>query len=96
MSEPETSAAELRQTLATLHAELGRNVAVDPESRRLLREVSADIERVISASEASGVPLEGESHRPRIESLAVRFEADHPALAGCLRQLIDILGRAGI
>jgi hypothetical protein len=31
-----------------------------------------------------------------LEALAVRFEADHPALAGVLRQIMDTLGKAGI
>jgi len=33
---------------------------------------------------------------PRLESLAVQFEADHPGLAELLRQIIDALGKAGI
>ena len=31
-----------------------------------------------------------------VEALAVRFEADHPSLAGVLRQIMDTLGKAGI
>jgi hypothetical protein len=31
-----------------------------------------------------------------LEALAVRFEADHPSLAGVLRQIMDTLGKAGI
>ena len=33
---------------------------------------------------------------PRLESLAVRFEASHPALAETLREVIDTLGKAGL
>jgi len=36
------------------------------------------------------------AHAPRLESLAVRFEAGHPGLAELLRELIDALGKAGI
>ena len=32
----------------------------------------------------------------RIEELAVRFEADHPALAANTRRLVDLLGKAGL
>jgi hypothetical protein len=32
----------------------------------------------------------------RLDDLVVRFESDHPALAGALRQLIDALAKAGI
>jgi hypothetical protein len=87
MSEPDPRSAELRATLARLHAELSQRPAVDAESRRLLAEVSADIERVIASP---GGPA------PRVEALAARFEAGHPDLAASLRQLIDLLGRAGI
>jgi hypothetical protein len=34
--------------------------------------------------------------QPRLEALAVRFEAEHPSLAQLLRQLGDLLGKAGI
>jgi hypothetical protein len=32
----------------------------------------------------------------RLERLAVRFEASHPALAETLREIIDTLGKGGI
>jgi hypothetical protein len=34
--------------------------------------------------------------QPRLEALAVRFEAEHPALAQSLRQLGELLSQAGI
>ncbi len=82
MNAPDPRAAELRAMLARLHAELAQRPAVDAES-----EVSADIERVIASP----------GGQPRgVEALAVRFEAGHPDLAASLRQLVDLLGRAGI
>ena len=33
---------------------------------------------------------------PRLEELAVRFEADHPTIAQLLRQIGTLLGQAGI
>ena len=32
----------------------------------------------------------------RLEELVVRYEADHPGVAGAMRQLIDALAKAGI
>jgi hypothetical protein len=32
----------------------------------------------------------------RLERLAVRFEASHPALAETLREILDTLGKGGI
>jgi len=43
-----------------------------------------------SNDDASGVATEP------VKALAVRFEADHPSLAGVLRQIMDTLGKAGI
>ena len=43
----------------------------------------------------SGVPG-AEPNISRLESLAARFEADHPGLADTLRQLGDLLVKAGI
>ncbi len=37
-----------------------------------------------------------EANTSRLEALAVRFEADHPALAATLRRLVDLLGEVGI
>ena len=33
---------------------------------------------------------------PALESFAVKFEADHPALAETLRRVVDALAKAGI
>jgi hypothetical protein len=77
----------LQRLLAELHERLGGSPALDDETRRLLGLVSADIHRLGVAGEAS----------PNgIEALAVRFEADHPAISASLRQAVDILSKAGI
>jgi hypothetical protein len=70
--------------------------SVDPESRAMLAEVMDDIERTLRA-EKQAAPRDDEKHPvPRLEGLAVQFEADHPGLAQQLRQLADVLGKAGI
>ncbi len=95
---PTQSHQSLQQSLARLHAELGAASRVDPKSRRLLRELLADIERILQ--ETPPGPDSGarraERSVPRLEALAIEFEADHPGLAGSLRQLVDLLGRAGL
>jgi uncharacterized protein DUF4404 len=89
----------LRELLARLHQQLGAGGrTLDAESRRLLGTVMHDIERALSAP---GESLEDGGgavgvDTPRLESLAVRFEAGHPALAETLRELIDALVKAGI
>jgi hypothetical protein len=51
-----------------------------------------DIERALGGA----APRREESHAPRLEELAVQFEAEHPTLARALRQLMDALAKAGI
>jgi Domain of unknown function (DUF4404) len=88
----------LRELLARLHEQLGSSGrALDAESRKLLMTVMGDIERTLDrtgrAAEDNSVVA---GHTPRLESLAVRFEAGHPAVAEALRELIDALVKAGI
>jgi len=82
---------DLRDLLAQLHTRLGHAKSLDADSRKLLLTVSHDIEKTLARSAKPA-----ESHEPRLERLAVQFEADHPALAETLRQLVDALGKAGI
>jgi hypothetical protein len=81
---------DLRVLLAELHERLKQARSLDPESRNLLATVSQDIESALANDDAGAVAAEP------VEALAVRFEADHPSLAGVLRQIMDTLGKAGI
>jgi hypothetical protein len=85
------SSQDLRGLLGQLHARLSSARSLDPESRALLLTVAADIEKALAGNDVAAVAPE----QP-LETLAVRFEADHPALAGVLRQIMDTLGKAGI
>ena len=87
---------ELRARLTSLHQLLGDSPALDPESRTLLRTVVQDIEKVLQQPAAASPAGTADTHGHRLEALATRFEADHPALTGALRQLTDLLGKAGI
>jgi hypothetical protein len=81
----------LRDLLAQLHTRLGHAKSLDPESRQLLTTLSQDIERALGrASEETGPA------RTSLEGAVVKLEAEHPALAAVIRQLIDALGKAGI
>jgi hypothetical protein len=84
------SSQELDTLLAELHVRLKRARSIDPEGRKLLAAVARDIEQALATDDASAVAPEP------VEALAVRFEADHPSLAGVLRQIMDTLGKAGI
>ena len=80
----------LPELLRRLHEELGWSDSLDDESRKLLAVVARDIEALAASSTAAG------DHVPALEKLAVRFDADHPALSAVARQLVDALAKAGI
>jgi hypothetical protein len=94
----------LQVLLARIHERLNEAGSVDAGSRELLTKVMGDIERALAAQEAPtpGAPTQGapvpatEANTSRLEALAVRFEADHPALAATLRRLVDLLSEVGI
>ena len=81
---------DLEVLLAELHKRLKQARALDPDARKLLLTVAHDIEQALANDDAGSVAPEP------VEALAVRFEADHPSLAGVLRQIMDTLGKAGI
>jgi hypothetical protein len=85
---PET----LKKTLTALHQELSRAPALDEQSRQLLREIMRDVEGLGPSPPAA--PAEVRRHR--LEELAIGFEIEHPTLAAGLRQLTDLLAKAGL
>ena len=84
------SERDLEVLLAELHKRLEQTRSLDPEARKLLMTVAHDIENALENEDAGSLAPEP------VEALAVRFEADHPSLAGVLRQIMDTLGKAGI
>jgi len=83
----------LHQALSRLHAELQAAPQLDDESRRLLQAIAADVGRAAAGSTEVSSDV---GHAPRLEALAVRFEAGHPDLAARLRGIVDALGRIGL
>lgn len=82
---------DLRQLLAQVDERLRTAPSLDAQARQLLVRVMDDIEKALARSAVAPAPA-----APRLESIAVQFEAEHPAIAATLRQLIDALGKAGI
>jgi predicted component of type VI protein secretion system len=95
----------LRQLLARVHERLRTSDSVDPEARDMLATVMRDIDGALAkgavkADTVSAVPVSPDARvaatAPRLEAVAVQFEADHPAIAQLLRQIGTLLGQAGI
>jgi len=84
------STEELHGLLRGLHAELARTTTLDAEAQRLISAVVRDFEK-LGAGTSGPHPTPG-----ALKALAVRFEADHPAMGAALRQVADLLGKAGI
>jgi hypothetical protein len=89
--EPTMNSEDLHRTLERLRGELRQTPSLDEESRRLLQDLARDAERL-----PNGPGAATHSWGERLEALAVRFEADHPTLGASLRELMEILGRAGV
>lgn len=87
---------ELRDRLASLHTELARASAVDPQARELLIALLGDITRLLGSPSPTPAADEHRSLVERLDELAVGFEAEHPALGAALRQVVDALAKAGI
>ena len=82
---------DLGRLLAQMHERLQHAKSLDPESRKQLLVVAGDIAKALASDDVASV-----APAQPLEALAMRFEADHPSLAGVLRQIMDTLGTAGI
>jgi len=89
-------ADELHHTLQELHEELGRASRVDPESERLLRELMADISKLIGEHTASSLPAESAGVVDRLVEASKDFEENHPGLVAAIGRLADALSRIGV
>jgi hypothetical protein len=77
------------EQIATLTRILAGTRSIDKDTRTALLELRGEIARLLDLHEELSAP-------ERLEALAVRFEADHPAVGSALRQAIDALGKAGV
>jgi hypothetical protein len=86
---------DIQQHVLTLHARL-ENIdrdEIDSDTRESLMLLLGDLTRLLGAAS-----LDNEDHplTERLEQLAVSFEAEHPDVGTAVRQLIDVLAKAGI
>jgi hypothetical protein len=96
MSAGRTSEKNLRELLARVRERLSHARSVDAESRKHLSSLVQDIDSTLDQDGAQGSGAGAGKHTHRLESLAVRFEADHPSLAEVIREVIDALVRGGV
>ncbi len=96
MSKGRASEESLRELLERVRDRLSRAKSVDADSRKVLSSVVHEIDHALGREGAPGAVGAAGTHAPSLESLAVRFEADHPSLAEVIREVIDTLVRGGI
>lgn len=82
----------LHQQIQALHRQLTELQHIEPDTQEQLLILQADINRLLD--EGSQNP--DSSPADAVESLAARFDVDHPALSSALRSLVDSLSKAGI
>lgn len=85
--------ATIHQQIQTLHRQLTELHQVDSDMQEQLLILQADINRLLADEVETA-----SNHSPAVavETLAARFDADHPALSSALRSLVDSLSKAGI
>jgi hypothetical protein len=84
----------IRERLAHLHDELNDAHQATPAAQPGLNEILPDVKRLAEGDLGSSAGNAALSQR--LEKLAVQFEAAHPAIAGSVRRLVDLLGEVGI
>ena len=90
MSDPTPDRESLQTLLGKVHERLNEAGSVDTGSREMLTQVMRDIEKALGQGGRT------QANTSRLESLAVRFEADHPDLAASVRRLVNLLSEVGI
>ena len=86
---------ELTAKLSQLHAELSRTEQIDPESLGMLRQLTADIDRLLDKQDAAG-SADAEGVTSGLKDLLLKFESQHPELASMLGKVADGLASIGI
>ncbi|MFK7608200.1 MULTISPECIES: DUF4404 family protein [unclassified Pseudomonas] len=85
-------ARELQQQLDTLREQLEQNPPLTQEERDHLNDLSTQIQAQIDIEKATS----DSSLADNVNLAVERFELDHPALAGTLRNIVQTLGNIGI
>ena len=80
----------LAARLNALSTELKDLASLGADTRRPAAGLAAELKRLGPGADSPS------SSASALEAQAVRFEAEHPALAAALRQAADLLGKAGI
>ena len=84
---------QLKDLLDRLHRELEKTDQIDPDTLAQVRQLDADIQRLVDSDTPTG---EVDSVLDRAASIETRFAVDHPVAERFLREIIDTLAKLGI
>ena len=85
-------ARELQEQLDTLREQLEKNPPLSEKEREDLNQLAARIDAEIKLENAT----QDNSLADNLNLAVERFEVEHPALAGTLRNIVQTLGNIGI
>jgi len=83
----------LTQLLEQLHRELENTKALDDKGRELLRDLNADIQKLLQRSDEED---SDDSLLERLQAAIDHFEVTHPTLTSALSHIMTSLNNAGI
>jgi hypothetical protein len=86
---------QLNERLKELQAQLQQLESVDEADRRLLQELSADIQELL-AQDARQETHQYQRLGDRLTQTIEKLEAEHPSLALMMGQMADALSKMGI
>ncbi|MDG2385760.1 MAG: DUF4404 family protein [Pirellulaceae bacterium] len=85
----------LQGTLEELHESLQETHEIDEQTRRLLKDLTNDIQRLLEQEDQpSSDDLNSVSDD--LKELLLKFQTEHPQLNGVLRRIADGLANLGI
>jgi hypothetical protein len=87
---------ELRKSLEELDRTIQTTEHVDEQGRKLLSQLSVDIQNLLARTENDEQPQVTTGEVGRLEESVRHFEVTHPSLTAALSQLLNILNNAGI
>ncbi|MCA9213056.1 MAG: DUF4404 family protein [Planctomycetales bacterium] len=86
--------SELLETIEKLHEHLASAQHVDEDSARQLRDVTADIHRLLDDGQESS--SDSHSLATLLRSMVLSWEADHPKAAELIGRIANALSNTGI
>ena len=89
------SGTAITELLEQLHSALGESTSLSDGDRKLLRQLSRDIQDLLAGPDGASDPKEG-SILVRLKEAVTRFEVTHPDLTGTLAAMSKTLSDMGI